>query len=74
MRNQTWNQKGKLLVDNELYLEDGVLKVKDHITGYDGEPTEEEKSLFFSQPAKDPLVALEERVLSLEERLEKPNV
>lgn len=67
MRNQCWAQGGKLIKDDELYPDDGVLKVKDHITSEIREPTEAETEQFYLKPPRDPLV----EIGKLEARVEK---
>lgn len=52
MRNQTW-ENGELVKDDELYLEAGVLKVKDHIRGNTREPTAAEREQFYQKPPRN---------------------
>jgi hypothetical protein len=52
MRNQTW-ENGELVTDIELYLDEGILKVKDHITDNTREPTEAETEQFYRKPPRD---------------------
>ncbi|GAJ13598.1 unnamed protein product [marine sediment metagenome] len=59
MRNQGWTQDGKLIKDDELYLDTDVLKVKDHIKGKVREPTEAETEQFYWKPTRDPLAEID---------------
>lgn len=59
MRNQGWTQAGKLIRDDELYLDGEVLRVKDHITGEIRDPTEPETKQFYLKPPRDPLVEID---------------
>ena len=59
MRNQGWTQDGELIKDDELYLEDGVLKVKD-IKGVVREPTEAESEQSYPEPVRDLAAEIDE--------------
>ncbi|GAI88820.1 unnamed protein product [marine sediment metagenome] len=59
MRNQTWDEDGVLVRDNELYLDDRVLKVRD-INGVVREPTQAETGQFYWKPPRDPLSEIDE--------------
>ena len=53
LRNQLWNQQGELIGDIELYLDDGILKAKDRLTGKVREPTEAETEQFYPKPVRN---------------------
>lgn len=75
MRNQGWTQDGKLIKDDEIYLDGKVLRVKDHITDEVRDPTEAETEQFYWKPDKferlNPVEGVEHRLTHIEEWLEK---
>lgn len=71
IRNQTWDSKGNLLRDIELYLEDGALTAKDRLTGLIRYPTEAEtKQFFYKQPetTNEKISKLDARIKDLEKK------
>ena len=70
MRNQGWTQEGELIKDNELYLDSGVLMVRD-ISGKVREPTDEETEQFYSEPVMDykaEILKLQDEVKKIKEK------
>ena len=71
MRNQTWDMSGTLVLDRELFVDFGTLKVHDYLSGEIGPPTLEEIRIWGTQqiPPRDlasEIDALTARIKTLE--------